>query len=87
MLRTIAVMQKVISEFQDFVLGKNSSSHYPISPRWVFRIMIILIVLFALLSGYYQGRLMIWRDNNIRILEKFDVNTTKELLDKNVEVK
>ena len=49
--------------------------------------MTALVVVFALLAGYYQARLSIWRENHIKVLEKFDVYTTKELLEKKVEVR
>jgi hypothetical protein len=58
----------------------------PISTQIVMRIAVVLIVIFAILAGYYKSSLEIWRTNNIRILEKFNVWTTKELLEKKVEV-
>lgn len=60
---------------------------HPLPTKLLMRIMITLIVVFSLLAGYYQGRYQVWRSNNIRILDKFDVQTTKELLEKTVEVK
>jgi len=59
----------------------------PIPAKLLTRTLVALVVILALVAGYYQTRYYVWRENNIRILDKFDVNTTKELLEKNVEVK
>lgn len=49
--------------------------------------MVVLIVIVSLMAGYYKDRFEVWRMNNALILDKFDVQTTQELLKKNVEVK
>jgi len=49
--------------------------------------MVGLIVFFSIMAGYYQSRFGVWKSNNQQILEKFDVQTTQELLKKQVEVK
>lgn len=74
-LRTIAVMHSDKHQF------------FPISPKIIFRIMVGLIVFFSIMAGYYQSRFEVWKSNNQQILEKFDVQTTQELLKKQVEVK
>jgi hypothetical protein len=74
-LRTIAVMQS------------KTDHHFPVSQKTVFRIMVVLIVFFSLMAGYYQSRFEVWKTNNNQILEKFQVKTTQELLKKQVEVK
>ncbi|MBW7955722.1 hypothetical protein H3C66_03225 [Patescibacteria group bacterium] len=62
------------------------SESLPISTKWLLRGMVVLIVIFSLMAGYYQSRLYVWQNNNRMILEKFGVNTTQELLKKKVEV-
>jgi hypothetical protein len=59
----------------------------PVSGKFVTRVLLLAVIILSLLAGYYQSRLYIWRTNHIRVLEKFNVNTTKELLEKDVEVK
>lgn len=64
-----------------------NSSPQPIATRWILRLFLALTLGFALMAGYYQSRYWVWRTNNTLILEKFDVMTTQELLQKEVEVK
>lgn len=72
--------------------SKDGSAHMktttqPFSPKLVTRALVVLVVVLAIIVGYYYNRYYVWRENHIKVLEKFDVNTTKELLEKEVEVK
>jgi len=58
----------------------------PLSSKLLFRIMLVLIIFFSIMAGYYRDRFEVWRTNNALILEKFDVQSTQELLKKEVEV-
>lgn len=79
-LRTIASKTK-----DGFVHMKTTTQ--PFSPKLVTRVLVVLVVVLAIVAGYYYNRYYIWRENHIKVLDKFDVNTTKELLEKEVEVK
>jgi hypothetical protein len=59
----------------------------PLSTKTLLRVLVALVVILALLAGYYQTRYYIWRTNNTMILQKFNVYTTKELLEKKVEAR
>jgi len=59
----------------------------PLPSKLLLRVAVVLIVFFAIMAGYYQSRSDVWTSNNRMILEKFNVQTTQELLKKQVEVK
>ncbi len=52
----------------------------PFSPKLLLRICVILIVVLALLTGFYEVSTENWRLNHQRILKQFNVKNTKELL-------
>ncbi len=62
-------------------------SHQPLSHKLVMRISVTIIIILTLLVGYYESTLYIWQTNHRSALEKFNVNTTKELLKLEVETK
>jgi len=72
---------------QSELMQLETRTPLPVSPKIIFRIMVGLIVFFSIMAGYYKSRFEIWKWNNQQILEKFDVQTTQELLKKQVEVK
>jgi hypothetical protein len=63
------------------------------SPTWVpsqtliIRVLVILVVILALTTGYLATLEKTVATNNIRILKYLDVNTTKEVLDTKWEKK
>jgi hypothetical protein len=60
----------------------------PIPEKLILQASILLLVVFAILAGYYQSKLYIWRTNHLKVLDKLNTNTTKEVLEKEfVEVK
>jgi hypothetical protein len=57
-----------------------STQYSPISQRWLLRLAMVSIVFLALSAGYYKVQYDAWKGSHIKVLEKFGVYTTKELL-------
>lgn len=59
----------------------------PVSAQLVLRCAVGLVIILALAAGYYESRFSIWKTNHLRVLEKFDVQTSQELLNQQWERK
>jgi hypothetical protein len=69
------------------MLSRFSQHHQPLPSIWLFRLSVVLLVVFAVLTGYYEDRFRIWQTNHLKVLEKFGVQSSKELLQQEWEQK
>jgi len=58
---------------------------YPLPSKFVLRIAVVLVVVLAILAGYYQNRFYFWKQNHVQVLQRLNVKTTQEALKKSWE--
>lgn len=59
----------------------------PFAPNVLIKIMLAVIIVLALFAGYYESRFYLWRESHLRVLDKLNVKSAKEVLQSNWERK